>query len=243
MNEIILSQTGSEITADSRDIAENFDKQHKDVLEAVRNLTAENSATKSMFIESSYESRGKEYPCYLMNRDGFSVLAMGFTGSYALEWKLKYIAAFNKMENSLRNRFAIPQTYQEALRLAADQAEMISKQKEYIKSTQPAVLFAKSVQTAQTSILIGDLAKIIKQNGIDIGQNRLFIKLREEGYLIRRRGANYNMPTQKSMDLRLFEIKETAITHSDGHVTVSKTVKATGRGQIYFVNRFLGVDR
>ena len=107
-----------------------------------------------------------------------------------------------------------------------------------IELDRPKVVFADAVSVSHTSILIGDLAKILKQNGIDTGANRLFERLRTEGYLIRRKGSDYNMPTQKSMELKLFEIKETAITHSDGHVTISKTTKVNGSGQIYFVNKF-----
>lgn len=102
----IVEQNKEEIlTANSRDVAEHFEKQHKDVLESIRNLTAENSATKSMFIETSFESRGKFYPQYELTRDGFSLLVMGFTGSKALEWKLKYIEAFNEMERELKRLF------------------------------------------------------------------------------------------------------------------------------------------
>lgn len=103
----------------------------------------------------------------------------------------------------------------------------------------PKEIFADAVSASHTSILIGDLAKLIKQNGIDIGQKRLFAWLRENGYLIKRKGADYNMPTQKSMDLSLFEVKETTITHSDGHTTISRTTKVTGKGQQYFINKFL----
>ena len=102
----IVEQNKEEIlTANSRDVAEHFEKQHKDVLESIRNLTAENSATKSMFIETSFESRGKCYPQYELTRDGFSLLVMGFTGAKALEWKLKYIEAFNEMERELKRLF------------------------------------------------------------------------------------------------------------------------------------------
>lgn len=108
-----------------------------------------------------------------------------------------------------------------------------------MEEQKPKVLFAESVEAAKTSILIGELAKLLKQNGINIGQNRLFEWMRQNGYLIRRQGSDYNMPTQKSMELGLFEIKETTITHSDGHIHVSKTTKVTGKGQVYFVNLFL----
>ena len=108
-----------------------------------------------------------------------------------------------------------------------------------VKEDKPKVLFAESVTASKTSILVGDLAKIIKQNGIDIGQKRLFEWMRENAYLIKRQGSDYNMPTQKSMELELFEIKETAVTHSDGHISINKTPKVTGKGQLYFINKFL----
>lgn len=108
-----------------------------------------------------------------------------------------------------------------------------------IEADKPKVLFADSVAASHGSILVGELAKLLNQNGIDIGQNRLFNWLRKNGYLICRKGTDYNMPTQRSMEMQLFSIKETAITHSDGHVSISKTVKVTGKGQLYFVNKFL----
>ena len=107
------------------------------------------------------------------------------------------------------------------------------------EADRPKVIFADAVAASQTDILVGDLAKILRGNGVQIGANRLFAWLRDNGFLIRREGTDYNSPTQRSMEMGLFRIKETAITHSDGHVTVSKTPKVTGRGQAYFVERFL----
>lgn len=104
----------------------------------------------------------------------------------------------------------------------------------------PKVLFADAVSASRTSILVGELAKILKQNGVEIGPHRLFAWLRENGYLIRRNGSDFNVPTQRSMELGLFTVKETAITRSDGAVTVSKTPKVTGKGQQYFIQKFLG---
>lgn len=104
MNEIILSHVGNIVTADSRDVADNFEKEHKNVLQTIQNLVAENSAAKSMFMESEYESRGKAYLCYLITRDGFSLLVMGFTGKEALSWKLKYIQAFNELESRQQSK-------------------------------------------------------------------------------------------------------------------------------------------
>lgn len=106
-----------------------------------------------------------------------------------------------------------------------------------IESDKPKVAFANAVSVSKTSILVGEMAKILKQNGIEIGQNRFFEWLRVNGFLISRKGTDYNMPTQYSMERELFEIKETSIAHSDGHTTVSKTPKITGKGQIYFVNK------
>lgn len=108
-----------------------------------------------------------------------------------------------------------------------------------VETDKPKVVFADAVSASHTSILVGDLAKLLKQNGINIGANRLFAWLRLNGYLISRKGTDWNMPTQKSMELGLFEVKETAVTHADGHSTVNRTPKVTGKGQQYFVNKFL----
>ncbi len=110
---------------------------------------------------------------------------------------------------------------------------------EKAKEDAPKVLFANAVSASKSTILIGELAKLLKGNGIETGQNRLYEILRNDGYLISRKGTDYNMPTQKAMELGLFKVKETAITHSDGHVSVSKTTKVTGKGQTYFINKYL----
>jgi len=118
-----------------------------------------------------------------------------------------------------------------------DEKEKVKSLTAKVEADHPKVLFADSVAASQTNILIGELAKILKQNGHEIGQNRLFEWMRKNGYLISRMGTDYNMPTQKSMEMGLFKIKETVVNHSDGHVSVSKTPKVTGKGQLYFVNR------
>lgn len=115
---------------------------------------------------------------------------------------------------------------------------VIKKQTKEIEENKPKVIFADAVTASEKSILVGELAKILKQNGVETGERRLFEWLRKHNYLIRRKGSDYNMPTQKSMNMGLFQVKETAVTHSDGHVTVNKTAKVTGKGQIYFINRF-----
>lgn len=117
--------------------------------------------------------------------------------------------------------------------------QLIEHQQQIIAEQKPKVIFADAVSASSNSILIRELAVILKQNGIDIGQTRLFEWLREEGYLVKRRGSDYNTPTQKSMNLGLFEIKETPVHRSSGTVTISKTPKVTGKGQQYFINKFL----
>lgn len=120
--------------------------------------------------------------------------------------------------------------------------KMLSHAAEQAKLDAPLVHFAKGVTVSKTSILIFDFAKILRQNGADMGGKRFFAWLRENGYLVKRKGSDYNMPTQRSMELGLFEIKETVITHSDGHTTISRTPKITGKGQVYFFNKILGTD-
>lgn len=115
----------------------------------------------------------------------------------------------------------------------------VDEQAKQLKAQEGKVLFANAVETARTSILVGDFAKILKSNGIDIGPRRLFAWLREHGWLIKAKGSSWNMPTQKAMDLHLFEVKETTISHSDGHTTINKTPKMTGKGQTYFARLFL----
>ncbi|HEP6124813.1 TPA: phage antirepressor KilAC domain-containing protein [Streptococcus pyogenes] len=111
-----------------------------------------------------------------------------------------------------------------------------------IQADRPKVLFADAVSASHTSILVGELAKLLKQNGVNIGATRLFTWLRKHGYLIKRNGRDWNMPTQKSVELGLIRVKETSITHSDGHITVSKTPLVTGKGQPYFINKFLNQE-
>lgn len=136
--------------------------------------------------------------------------------------------------------YHVPQSPEEQMAqgLLAAQKLLAEKDKR-IEEMRPKEIFADAVSVSKTDILIGDLAKLIKQNGHDIGQKRLFAWLREKGYLIKRKGLDWNMPTQKAMEMKLFRVKETVVTHSDGHTTVSKTTKVTGKGQVYFVNKFL----
>ena len=239
----ITTHNGS-LVVSSRRVADNFGKQHKHVLEAIENIKAENSALMDMFYETSYKAgTGKSYKEYLMNRDGFSLLVMGFTGKEAMEWKIKYINAFNEMEKKLsKPQLTLTEQMAQGLLAAQQLLEEKSKQVAHLAMTieeqKPKVLFADAVSASKTSILIGDLAKLIRQNGVEVGQKRLFEWLRNNGWLMKS-GNSKNMPTQRGMEMKLFEVKEGSYVDSNGVNVVTKTTKVTGKGQQYFVNIFL----
>ncbi len=240
MKELVFkSEKGNSVTT-SLLVAEKFKKRHSDVLRAIDNLNCSPEFRKRNFAFVEYQGLGamRGRTCY-MNKDGFAFLAMGFTGMDAGRFKEDYINAFNKMEQTIINGgFFVPTSFREALLLAAEQQEVIEAQLRTISAQAPKALFADAVATSTQSCLIGELAKILRQNGIEIGQNRLFTWLRHNGYLCQS-GERYNQPTQMAMDMQLFEIKKTTINKPDGSILVSATTKATGKGQIYFVNKFL----
>ena len=142
---------------------------------------------------------------------------------------------FIEVEKQARPQLTDEQIVAQALQITTARVEELEAK---VEADRPKVVFADAVATSKTSILVGELAKILRGNGIEVGQNRLFERLRTDGFLIRRKGSDWNMPTQRAMELGLFEIKETAVTHSDGHVTVNKTPKVTGKGQQYFISYF-----
>lgn len=135
------------------------------------------------------------------------------------------------------------QVFARALKMADKEIEKLKSSNtvlmEDVQRMRPKEIFADAVSTSHTSVLIGDLAKMLKQNGVDIGQKRLFEWLRERGYLIKRKGSDWNSPTQKAMELGLFEIKESTVNNPDGSVRINRTTKVTGKGQQYFINKFL----
>ena len=260
MNEIIQSsvyttQKGTPVT-DSVKVARVFNKQHKNVMQQVRNLlgSAENSAHKNWFYKSTYlDVQGKQQPLFVMNRDGFSLLAMSLTGEKALQFKVAFIELFDKMEATIKGNIqapatpatpAIPKTFAEALRLAASQQEQIEEQQrlleakdKQIEESAPRVLFSQAVESAESSILIGELAKILCQNGIAIGEKRLFQWMRDNEYLCTS-GERYNQPTQRATEMGLFEMRKVTIQIGSS-TKVRTTTKVTGKGQVYFVNKFL----
>ena len=203
---------------------------------------------------------------FVENEDFTSVLSSTVVNNGALrelqDYKLsvdmaKHICLMSRTEKGklIRQYFiALEKAWNTPEQIFARALKMADKTIESLKSDNAALLadnrrmkpkevFADAVATSKTSILVGELAKILKQNGTDIGQNKLFAWMREKGYLIKRKGSDYNMPTQKSMEMGLFEIKETSITKPDGSTHISKTTKVTGKGQIYFTNKFAVKDK
>lgn len=240
MNELVFKGANNQVLTNSLLVAEKFGKSHKNVIQVIKELITSAEKSANLFVESEYpDTYGRMQPMYVMNRDGFTLLVMGFTGDKALQFKLDYIEAFNKMEEVIKNGgFQIPATFRDALLLAAKQQEQIDEQQKLLSIQAPKVLFADAMQTSQRSCLVAELAKILQQNGVNIGQNRLFSWLRENDYLCSK-GQYYNQPTQKAMEFGLFELKQTSINKPDGTVLVTTTTKVTGKGQIYFVNKFL----
>lgn len=172
MTDIILSTQNGEPVASSRQIAESFGKDHNHVMRDIKALeegVSKNGQT-PMFYKTEYthEQNGQTYPMYLMNRDGFTLLAMGFTGKAALEWKLKYIAAFNAMEKQLAQRPQLSRAELMAQALIAAHDELEHKDRQIAELT-PKGIFADAVNASKKSILVGELAKLLCQNGVQIG--------------------------------------------------------------------------
>ena len=241
MDNITIKVENDQLLVSSLEIAKNFGKEHKNIIRDVKNLTAQNCAVKNEFYETTYKSdRGKQYPMYLMNRDGFSLLVMGFTGKEAVEWKLKYIKAFNEMEQKLSNikdSYMIADPIERAKRWIEEETEkqaLIAENAEL----KPKALFADAMSASKGSVTIGALAKMLTRNGVTIGQNRLYAWLRENDYLVKN-GRNKNVATQRYVEQGLFELKEN-LTFENGEPVIRKpTTMVTGKGQKYFINMFL----
>lgn len=174
---------------------------------------------------------------YALTVDAAKELSMVEGNDKGKQARRYFIEAEKTFRQVLSQRPAIPQTFSEALRLAASQAEQIEQQQKQLEAQRPRVLFSQSVETSKDSVLIGELAKIICQNGVETGEKRLFQWLRENNYLCSH-GERYNQPTQRAIELGLFEIRKTTINVGES-TKVRTTTKVTGKGQIYFVNKLL----
>lgn len=245
MNELVIMHDQQAVTT-SLKVAESFSKAHRNVLASIKKLTAENSAVKNMFVESNYvNKRGQEQPMYYMNRDGFTVLAMGFTGEAALQFKLMYIDAFNKMENALK-KVAKPDSYmiedpikraERWIEEAKERQELEHKNEKLqdkIARDADDVVFAKAIRYSHHAISIGELAEILTQNGFVIGRNQLFQLLREEKYLSGFKNS-WNIPMISMVKRGLFGITHGLTRDGRGY---SQTW-VTPKGQKHIINKAL----
>lgn len=235
-------KNGKQKYLSSREVADMVGKDHNKLMRDIRVYIEQLGESKightDFFKESTYRTnQNKEQPCYLVTKKGCEFIAHKLTGVKGAEFTAKYIDRFHQMEETIQDH--IPRG-KELLALAVLEAQKtIEEQTAQIERMKPKEIFADAVATSHTAILIGDLAKLLKQNGVEIGQKRLFVWMREHGYLIKRKGADWNMPTQKSMEMGLFEVKESTVNNPDGSVRINKTTKVTGKGQQYFINKFL----
>ncbi|MGO3884710.1 MAG: phage antirepressor KilAC domain-containing protein [Mycetocola sp.] len=239
----IVEDAEGDLRVSSLIIAQQTAAQHKNILELVRNNLTDLEAFGLVAFETRARSQGQhgggDTTYALLNEPQSTLLITYMRNSEVVKaFKLALVKEFYRMRQALAGQVVVPRSLPDALRAYAVEVEKSAALEAKVQADAPKVLFADSVATSDATILVGELAKILRGNGITIGQNRLFAKLRDDGFLIKREGTDYNMPTQKAMELELFQIKETAITHSDGHVTVNKTPKVTGKGQAYFINRY-----
>lgn len=241
MNQLTIVEQNGKFVADSREVAEMVERNHADLLRDIRKyaevLGKSNFALADLFIESFYtDIQGKPRPHYFLTKKGCDLIANKMTGEKGILFTVAYVTKFEEMEKQISYP-GLPTSYKEALLQLVSQVEKNEQLEEQRKLDRPKVIFAEALETSNTTILIGELAKLLKQNGIDIGQNRLFDNLRNQGYL-GKRGDYRNIPTQKAMELKLFELKTRTINNPDGSVRVTRTTKVTGKGQIYFINKF-----
>lgn len=236
MELVKFEESKNQVVVSSKDIAKNFNKEHRNVLRDISNLK-DVLNFEQMFYETELEdSYGRKQRAYLMNRDGFSLLVMGFTGKDALDWKVKYIGAFNEMENKLNSPEFIVQRAMAIMKQKCDALTLENKALETkVEEDKPKVLFADAVANSNELVLVRDLAKIIKQNGIGIGGNRLWAWMRGNGYICQ----GSCEPTQKSMELGLFKVIVRTIEDGQHSPKVTRTTKVTQKGVQYFVNKFL----
>lgn len=239
---INFKEINREDTIDSREVAEMVEKGHKELLRDIRRYCEQfaesNIALGDFFIESTYkDANNQSRPCYLVTKKGCEFIAHKLTGIKGTQFTAKYIERFHEMEDTLVNQQQHIPKGKELLALAVLEAQKT------IEEMKPHAVLGKAITTANTSILVGDMAKILRQNGIEMGGTRLFQWLRDNGYLIKRKGTDWNMPTQKSMEQGLFEIKESVHINGNGCNVITKTPKISGKGQQYFVNKFLAENR
>lgn len=237
---VIQNSSGNDVTT-SLIVAQVFGKEHNKVVRDIENLSCSTDFRVANFGEATFANpkTGQNHKMYEMTKDGFSFLVMGYTGAKAGEFKERFIAEFNKRDMMLKNDDYILMRSQQILQKRVENLQTENRRLETeLEATKPAVTFTNAFKGAESSCLIGELAKIIAQNGVQIGEKRLFQWLRENGYL-GKHGERYNVPNQQYIEQGLFKVKKGVRSGTGGVLHTTITTKVTGKGQVYFVNKFL----
>lgn len=225
MNEVQIRCENDQLLVTSLQVAKDFSKEHKSVLRSIENLAAQNCATKNLFYETDYENRGKKYPMYLMTRDGFTLLAMGFTGKDALEWKMKYIQAFNEMERKLNDPMFL---VKKSMKYLEEKCNALLEENQEMK---PKAEFFDQVASSKTAIQMAEVAKVLNYPGY--GRNRLFEFLRNKKVLM-----TNNIPYQKYVDCGYFRVIEQKFSKPNGDTAINIKTLVYQKG-INFIKKLL----
>ena len=234
MENLITKTEDGKLVVSSRRVADDFKKEHKNVVQAIKNIKAENSAVTKMFIESSYKAgTGKNYKEYLLTRDGFSLLVMGFNGREALEWKLKYIEAFNAMEMKLKE-ISKPDSYMidDPIERAKRWIEEREQYNKVVAELEEQNSFVNKISESNGSLLVREVAKLASKGNVVIGEKALWNKLREWGYISKKSTE----PMQSAINAGWFEVIERVVERS-GKSLIYKTTKVTAKGQVHIIKK------
>lgn len=238
MTGLMITQSDGSLVVSSEAIADGAGVQHKNVLELISNNLPDFEEFGHVGFATRDGYNNHKVRVALLNEQQATLLMTYQRNTDRVrQFKKALVKAFFEMAQKLRAP-SVPQSLPDALRAYALEVEQRQALEARVAADAPKVHFADAVATSDSTILVGELAKILKGNGADVGANRLFALLRDEGYLIRRQGSDWNMPTQRSMELGLFQIKESTHQQPDGTVRITKTPKVTGKGQQYFVSRY-----
>ena len=234
MENLITKTEDGKLVVSSRRVADDFKKRHSDVIEKIQQLIKAEKSVMSMFIESSYKAgTGKNYKEYLLTRDGFSLLVMGFNGREALEWKLKYIEAFNAMERKLKE-ISKPDSYMiddpiERAKRWIEEREQYNKVAAELEEQNS---FVNKISESNGSMLVREVAKLASKGNIIIGEKALWNKLREWGYISKKSTE----PMQSAINAGWFEVIE-RVVERDGKSFVYRTTKVTNKGQVHIIKK------
>ena len=245
--EELVQVVDKQLVTSSIVVARSFEKRHDHGIRDIEVYKKDVPNFGEMFHKgTTQDSYGREQKAYFMNRDGFSLLVMGFRGQKALAWKLKFLAAFNAMEEQLKKATnpELPDFNNPAVaaRAWADQYEAREKAEKELEEAKPKIEFSDAVRCSETCITIGALAKLLNQSGVPMGRNRLLKWMREAGYLLSGK-HDYNMPAQQYVNQGLFKIHESTADHGYGYTPVLRlTAYVTGKGQQFFMKKLKGDD-